>query len=273
MSEDKSFTWNYTDNIWVDKGIITYTYNENNLEILSLEKGLKNGSWINKRKTTKTYISGILLINNLVENWDNGAWVKNNEMTITYDTEVQIISYSSMNKWDGSNWAEGDKLTFGYNSDNMCDNIIHESFFQNHWVSADGIMWTPNLLTYSPEFMLYYYTSGYKAELYYPNITSIESNGNNIPNEISLHQNYPNPFNPTTTIKYSIPLSYEYKTPNVKLVVYDILGKEVSTIVNESKSTGIYEVTFDASNLSSGVYYYKLETVNFKTVRKMILEK
>jgi hypothetical protein len=273
MSENKSFIWDYTDNIWVDKGIITYTYNENNLEILSLEKELKDGSWINKRKTTKTYISGILLINNLVEDWDNGVWVKNNEMTITYDTEGQIISYSSMNNWNGSNWGEGDKLTFGYNSDNMCDNITHESFFQNHWVSADGIMWPPNLFSYDPEFMSYYFTSGYEAELFYPNATAVENNDIDVPNEIMLEQNYPNPFNPTTTIKYLLPLNSGNKLSNVKLVIYDVLGNEIETLVNEQKSAGIYEVKFDASNLSSGIYFYELKTANFNKVRKMILIK
>ncbi len=84
----------------------------------------------------------------------------------------------------------------------------------------------------------------------------------------SLSQNYPNPFNPITSIKYSISSSQ-----NIKLVVYDILGKEVTTLVNEKQSIGDYEVRFDGSKLSSGIYFYKLSAENFSDVKSMILIK
>jgi Secretion system C-terminal sorting domain len=74
------------------------------------------------------------------------------------------------------------------------------------------------------------------------------------PIRASLRQNYPNPFNPSTTIKYELP-----RASMVSLSVYDILGREVSVLVNESKNAGVYEVKFDASGLSSGVYFYRLQ--------------
>ncbi len=84
-----------------------------------------------------------------------------------------------------------------------------------------------------------------------------------------LEQNYPNPFNPTTKIKYSIP-----QTGIVKIIVYDILGSEVKTLVNEYKTKGRYEVNFDASNLASGVYLYQLQTQNeVKITKKLSLLK
>ncbi|MBS1492018.1 MAG: T9SS type A sorting domain-containing protein [Bacteroidetes bacterium] len=86
--------------------------------------------------------------------------------------------------------------------------------------------------------------------------------------DFSLSQNYPNPFNPVTKISYSIP-SKEF----VSLKVFDVLGKEVAVLVNETKSTGIYEAIFDASKLSSGVYFYKLETSSFSDVKRMIVTK
>ena len=89
-----------------------------------------------------------------------------------------------------------------------------------------------------------------------------------IPNSYSLNQNYPNPFNPTTTIKFGVPTSEV-----VRLTVYDILGREVRTLVNELKSAGTYEVSFDASALSSGVYFYKLETPSYSTTKRMLLVK
>ncbi len=87
-----------------------------------------------------------------------------------------------------------------------------------------------------------------------------------LPAEFSLSQNYPNPFNPSTKIKYSIK-----EQGNVKLIVYDILGREVATLVNEQKPAGNYEVTFDASRLSSGVYFYRLRAGSFVSTKKMIL--
>ena len=90
----------------------------------------------------------------------------------------------------------------------------------------------------------------------------------NTPNSYSLAQNYPNPFNPTTTIKYTLQFS-----GRVTLKVYDILGKEVATLVNEEKPAGSYSVVFDAGKLASGIYFYKLQAGNFVATRKMILLK
>ena len=88
------------------------------------------------------------------------------------------------------------------------------------------------------------------------------------PVEFALEQNYPNPFNPTTTIKYSIP-----EAGNVELKVYDILGNEVATLVNEVKSPGNYAAEFDASVFASGVYIYTINANNFAQSKKMILMK
>jgi len=88
-----------------------------------------------------------------------------------------------------------------------------------------------------------------------------------------LEQNYPNPFNPSTKIKYSIPPNIQREISNVSLKVYDVLGNIVATLVNEEKPAGNYEIEFDASNLSSGIYYYRLVTGSFTDTKKMILLK
>ena len=93
-----------------------------------------------------------------------------------------------------------------------------------------------------------------------------------VPAKFILSQNYPNPFNPTTTIKYSLPVRAENLQP-VQLVVYDILGKQVATLVNENKSRGEYEVIFDASHLASGTYIYTLRVDNNLLSKKMLLLK
>ena len=96
-----------------------------------------------------------------------------------------------------------------------------------------------------------------------------------IPIYYELNQNYPNPFNPTTTISYSIPSANvsDILQQNVSLTVYDLLGREVKNLVNESKQPGNYEITFDASSLTSGIYYYTLTTSNFMKSKKMLLIK
>ncbi len=92
------------------------------------------------------------------------------------------------------------------------------------------------------------------------------------PLEFSLAQNYPNPFNPSTTIKYNIPSEGTgLALSAVTLKVYDVLGKEVATLVNEEKPAGNFEIEFDATHLSSGVYYYQLRTGEFVETKKMIL--
>ena len=89
---------------------------------------------------------------------------------------------------------------------------------------------------------------------------------NQIPTKYALRQNHPNPFNPTTTIRYSIP-----QLGHVQLKVYDILGKEVATLVNEDKPVGHHRVEFDASDLMSGVYYYRLRCNGFVETKKLVL--
>ncbi|UCH66833.1 MAG: T9SS type A sorting domain-containing protein [Ignavibacterium sp.] len=88
-----------------------------------------------------------------------------------------------------------------------------------------------------------------------------------------LFQNYPNPFNPTTKIKYSIPSVGAYRNTPVQLKVYDLLGNEIATLVNEEKPAGTYDVEWDATGLPSGVYFYQLKTDRFVETKKMILIK
>ncbi len=89
-----------------------------------------------------------------------------------------------------------------------------------------------------------------------------------IPKEFALRQNYPNPFNPTTTIEFDLP-----EKVHVRLVVYDVLGREIKRLFDEELGAGKYEVKFDASNLSSGVYFYVLDAGKFRGVKKMVLMK
>ena len=105
---------------------------------------------------------------------------------------------------------------------------------------------------------------------YVPTIVGVEEepNSGNIPMDFSVSQNYPNPFNPSTMINYTIP-----KVSNVTLSVYNTLGQKVAELVNEEQSAGNYIVNFNASNLSSGIYFYTVKADNFVSTKKMILIK
>ena len=105
------------------------------------------------------------------------------------------------------------------------------------------------------------------------NNTSIGNEGNKIPTEFKLYQNYPNPFNPVTKIRFEVPLIKGGLKGVVSLKIYDVLGKEITTLVNEKKSPGSYEISFDGSNLPSGVYYYKIIANEFSDVKCMIIIK
>ncbi len=98
--------------------------------------------------------------------------------------------------------------------------------------------------------------------------TGVSGNTNYIPAQYSLQQNYPNPFNPVTRINFDIP-----KQGLVTLKVYDVLGREVKALVNEVKAPGVYSVDFNGTELSSGVYFYKLESNGFSDIKKMMLIK
>ena len=151
----------------------------------------------------------------------------------------------------GSNWGTDTQLTSnsgnsGISSVSVSGSVVHVVWCDNR----DG-----------------------NGEIYYKrdptgNITGIENIGSEIPDEYLLFQNYPNPFNPSTKIYYSIPQS-----GLVSLKIYDVLGKEAATLVNEEKSAGSYEVNFDASRLSSGVYFYKLKAGSYTETKKMVLTK
>jgi len=100
----------------------------------------------------------------------------------------------------------------------------------------------------------------------YHNLDGIVEIG--VPSKFDLSQNYPNPFNPVTKINFDLP-----KSGNVSIKVYDMLGKEVKTLIDEFKDAGYYNITFDASNLPSGVYFYRLTSGEFSAVKKLVLMK
>jgi len=130
--------------------------------------------------------------------------------------------------------------------------------------AVDGVLYTIGASTTSglaiPNSLVQAYTPA--------QATSVEVLSTNIPSFFTLEQNYPNPFNPSTTLRYSLPQSAQ-----VQIKVSDVLGNEIETLVNEEKPVGTYELSWNAANLPSGVYFYRLQAGDFVQTRKMILLK
>jgi len=125
--------------------------------------------------------------------------------------------------------------------------------------------------------ILFYSFSNYKLvprknDDFAGHVTDVEKN-EVLPEQYSLSQNYPNPFNPSTIIEYNIPNESLALNSNVVLKIYDVLGREVKTLVNKNQKPGNYEIQFDASEFTSGVYFYSLKAGNFYQTKKMMLIK
>jgi hypothetical protein len=125
---------------------------------------------------------------------------------------------------------------------------------------SPSVTWTSNGTTYLRK---------YNVLVDFQNIiTNVVQTENMVPNKFELHQNYPNPFNPTTTIRFSL------KTKSfVSLKVYDILGRQVTTLVNEEMSAGNFSRIWNAANISSGIYFYRLQAGSFMDTKKLVLLK
>lgn len=179
--------------------------------------------------------TSIININNVTLNWTTATEINNSEFQ---------VERKSTGNWE----------TIGYVAGHGTSIISHNYEYIDKDVQSG---------TYTYRLMQVDYNGNFE----YHNLTNEVVIG--IPNQYTLKQNYPNPFNPTTTIGYSLPLD-----SRVNLIVYDVTGKEIiSLVTNEQKAAGYYATTFNASNLSSGIYYYRLIAGDYKETKKMMLIK
>jgi hypothetical protein len=200
--------------------------------------------------------------------------------------ESVLINYQNVTVTDDN--ADGDSGPVYNNygeisvSDNSGDTRVelqdgNNNNYENGW---PGLINSPSniLVGLGAKFsdlkgILYYSYSNYKLvprkdDDFVGFITDVEKDNSTLPVTYNLSQNYPNPFNPSTVINYSIP-----KESNVSLKIYNLLGQEVKTLVDETKAPGNYNVSFNARDLSSGIYFYSLKAGNFYQVKKMMLLK
>ncbi len=176
---------------------------------------------------------------------------------------INDIIYSGYKRF-GATYSENEGKSWkNMGSDGLTNKYTHSFIIDSDgyfYISAYDGMWEP-------------FNGGvFRSSL--PLVTSIEEIEEQMTNKFHLSQNYPNPFNPSTVIKYQIPnkvIPSGVEEALVQLIIYDILGKEVVTLVNKKQGAGNYQVEFNASNLPSGVYFYRLSTDSFVETKKMVL--
>ena len=179
-----------------------------------------------------------------------------------------LVETNPLLDWDSSIYAESYRVQVATDSvftSSVYDSsgiIITEFQIPNNGLNINTTYYwrvnASNVTGTSPWSLIFHFTTG---------VTNITHN-NEVPKEFKLYNSYPNPFNPSTKIKFDIP-----KSSYVKLIVYDVLGREIKTLVNEKLIAGRYEVSWDGSGYTSGVYIYKLVAGDFVNVKKMVLLK
>jgi hypothetical protein len=256
LESDESKYWDSTG--WHNSTRSSMFYNSNGDRDSILIESWIDSHWENNLIWTLEYENHKTITSYLAKTWSDSQWVYSDRGNFKYDSNGYWI-YGLYQKWDGGQWLDNLRFNYSYNDNNFFTHGLNEIYKDGTWTRGDGIFSVskPDLRIsiISTELIIYY------------NITSINDKLLNF-DGYALSQNYPNPFNPATTIKFSIPYA-----GFVQLKVYNILGKEIKTLVNDFRSKGNYEVKFDASNLASGIYLYQIISGSYKKSKMMILQK
>lgn len=208
-------------------------------------------------------------------NWSNNGDTTQNitingNLTLTafYKAQYRLIMTSAVGNTFGGNefYDSAQTFTFGVLSRTITYNGTPYQF--RGWTGTGTGSYTSPDSTGSDSAVSWSMNSPILEMARWSSIIGIQNLGSELPTEYKLHQNFPNPFNPSTTINFDI-----IKAGIVKIVLYDILGKEVKTIVDEYAEPGRYKVVYSAENLASGLYFYKITSNDFTDVKKMLIVK
>jgi hypothetical protein len=260
LHEVGGLLWRFVnDNRW------TYTYDSAWNILSKLNEYWLNGQWVYGQRYTYTYDAEGSMLFWITELWSNGQWVNGSRNTYTYDSIGNLLLLLGEN-WTNNQWMNSERYTYTYDAEENLTSLWHYGWLNSSWTSTDigegggfGVSDSAGN-TYDLGY-------GYNCTLIRKLIvTGVASQSGNVPTVYSLSQNYPNPFNPSTAIKFDMP-----RASQVNLSVFDILGREVSVLVNDRRDAGVYEVKFDGSNLASGVYFYRLQAGDFVQAKKLLI--
>ncbi len=290
-------------NNWMLDGILVSQNKEGNFKgqgdkyigVKFSDNGTTKYGWIKINIPSNVY--NVEIINHVYE--DSG-----NKIHIDGTLPVELVSFTAVqiDEKVKLSWETASEINnFGFEIERKRANV------ENNWEKIGFVEGAGN--SNSPKFYEFFDETSLASEEYFYRLKQIDSDGRfkysekikitvGVPEKFELKQNYPNPFNPTTTIKYSIPSviarewsdrsnlsndsqnrqiatnltsSNSRNDANVQLIVYDVLGRKVATLVNERQTPGNYTVQFDADGLSSGVYFYRLTVDNMVVSEKKML--
>lgn len=236
--------------LWADSAKYTYTYDSSKRITQILEQFPKTGNWVDSTRTTITYYSATDMhdfSSILIEAWNGSAWVKQSQTVYTYNSDNKLTEYLFQN-WNGSSWDNYYHILLFYDSNGNEVRYLAQLGYGGTWLDDFSIT--------------NYYTQTRPVDV----PTPIEQPIAGTPGQFELLQNYPNPFNPSTVIQYKLA-----KSGSVRLTVYDITGRQVATLINQTQGAGVYLVRFNAAQLASGIYFYRLQADGFNQIRKMLL--
>ena len=231
--------------------------------------------FVGNHRVYRSVDGGITWSNSITEDLFLSIWFDSDVVGMAGGREKAYVSLDSGKTWTyasllGDFYAMAGSGTKDYWFASN-PHVVHTSDYGSSWsdemVMDNGQLFAIDFVTIGN--MAYGYAAGTGGRIVrYEGIISSINDNSQKPNKFILEQNYPNPFNPTTKIEYSI-----LQTSFVAIRVYDVLGREVATLVNEEKYFGKYNVEFNGINLSSGIYLYKIQAGNYSSVKKMILIK
>ncbi|MFH0736762.1 MAG: T9SS type A sorting domain-containing protein [bacterium] len=257
--------WNTT---WESKWRYSYFYNDQNFLTKRVQQVGTEGNWIDSTQITLEYneIGKLRLKKTYAWHTINAYWNEIYEELFSYNPLGSI--YYSVNRYPYSplNYRYNYDYKYSFDSNNNCISATSTIYDYSQGYGLPHIYNSPMYVYYNNNSEFLYLTAAI-ISVQYATFSDVNDDLTEL-NDFNLSQNYPNPFNPATTIKYSIPSANV-----VTLKVFDVLGAEVANLINEYKNAGTYEVNFDGSNLTTGVYFYKLQTGNFTQTKKLLLLK
>ncbi len=241
--------------------LFLFGYDDNKNITSLLTKELIESKWKNSFNRSFIFDPNNNLVHESNDMWSDSIWFNTSVKDYHYNPNNKITSEITKN-----NTSESWKVSFNYNEKADLADANSAQLVDDTWTKADY------MIAFSDSAKRNYSFFASDVNVYYNTITKVE-NKTAVVSDFSLSQNYPNPFNPTTTIKYSIPQSLKNNEYNTKLIVFDILGREVATLVNKQQKPCSYEVLFNANNLTSGIYFYRLQSGSFTQTKKLMLLK
>jgi len=286
----KIIEYRYLISSWAVSQQYTFTYDIQGREIEELTEiwDESENTFANSYIITTSYHQDKLISRMEERSWDidNQQWSEGNYYLSEFEydvngNEIEYIFTFAM-EFGGTSYITKSKKQSEYDSNNYLIEDLDFNWDENTsvWIELGKSEYTNDAEGNPLVVIIYNKLSGSwdysEKQIYnYDGAVDVESDELNFPKIFNLSQNYPNPFNPSTTIKYSIPVvdANFASTTNIILKVYDALGKEIATLVNEVKQPGNYEVEFNASNLTSGIYFYSLNSGNNLLTKKCLLMK